>query len=141
MGMRLIVAFVLVTACEGGRSPDLAGRICDLGITPTPNEVVVSGPALECESRTCLRMPLSQELPPGSVYPGGTSGLCSAECETDDDCTGSPETPCVGGFACAVAVTVGPFCCQKLCMCRDYGVPSMPATCDPTNPANTCANL
>ena len=64
-----------------------------------------------------------------------------------DDCERVPESPCSGGFACGVAVTVGPFCCKKFCVCKDYivipadGVLAVPKACDPDNATNTCQNL
>jgi hypothetical protein len=133
-----------LVACGG----DPVGRVCDLGNQmPAATEVVVASPSLDCITRTCLRVPLGKELPPGSEYPSGNNGLCTTECETADDCERVPESPCTGGFACGVAVTVGPFCCKKFCVCRDYvvipedGVPPIPKACDPSNNDNTCANL
>lgn len=132
----------------GGCSGDPVGRICDLGTaTPQPSEVVVASPSLDCVTRTCLRVPLTNELPPGSMYPGGTSGLCTAECEADSDCDRVPESPCITGFTCGIAVTVGPFCCKKFCICKDYvvvpdsGELDTPMACDATNSDNTCCNL
>ena len=55
-----------------------------------------------------------------AMYPEGNNGLCTAECESDDDCDRVPESPCKTGFTCGVAVTVGPFCCKKFCICKDY---------------------
>ena len=87
-------------------------------------------------SRTCLRVPLGRELPQGSTYPEGNNGLCTAECESDDDCDRVPESPCITGFTCGVAVTVGPFCCRKFCICKDYvvipdsGQLATPMACD-----------
>jgi hypothetical protein len=75
------------------------------------------------------------------------NGLCTTACESEDDCERVPESPCTGGFACAVQVTVGPFCCQKFCVCKDYivlpadGVPATPAACNPDDAANLCENL
>ena len=57
-----------------------------------------------------------------------------------------PESPCASGFTCAIPVVVGPFCCRKQCICRDYleipdgGVP-VPEACNPDLPENTCVNL
>jgi len=123
------------------------GRICDLGVEdPNPNESVVASPSLDCQSRTCLKVPLGRDLPEGSRYPTGNKGLCTAECESDDDCDRVPESPCKTGFTCAVPVVVGPFCCRKLCICKDYivipdgGVP-LPEACDPSDEANSCCNL
>ena len=124
------------------------GRICDIGTaTPQASEVVVASPSLDCVSRTCLRVPLTRELPPGSAYPTGTNGLCTAECTADADCDRVPESPCITGFTCGIAVTVGPFCCRKFCICKDYivvpdkGELDTPLACDPTNSANACCNL
>jgi hypothetical protein len=123
------------------------GRICDLGIeNPDESESVVASPSLDCQSRTCLKVPLNRELPEGSRYPTGNKGLCTAECESDSDCDRVPESPCKTGFTCAIPVVVGPFCCRKMCICKDYivipdgGVPT-PAACDESNTANACCNL
>jgi hypothetical protein len=77
---------------------------------------------------------------------GKTPDLCTAECSSDDDCDKSPESPCEGGFACVVPVFVGPFCCQKQCVCRDYiqipdGGVAPNDVCDPNNSENECCNL
>lgn len=134
----------VLAACTG----EPVGRICDLGSeSPAATEVVVASPSLDCVSRTCLRVPLSRELPPGSAFPAGNNGLCTAECSSDDDCDRVPESPCITGFTCGVAVTVGPFCCRKFCICKDYvvvpesGKLSTPKACDSANNDNTCCNL
>jgi hypothetical protein len=111
------------------------GRPCfiqsgeDAGVPVT----VVSAPALECQSLTCLHVA------------GRLPDLCTASCDSDDDCDTSPESPCQTGFACMVPVVTGNFCCQKLCVCRDYlpgGMPGpAPAACDPSVAANECCNL
>jgi hypothetical protein len=146
LGHVVVLGLVLGAACTSN-SP--VGRICDLGIAlPQPSEVVVASPSLDCVSRTCLREPLSNpDLPPGSVYPSGTNGLCTAECSSSDDCERVSESPCKSGFTCGVAVPVGPFCCKKFCICKDYielppsGVPTEPVACDASNAANLCCNL
>jgi hypothetical protein len=142
--MRLVLIALALVACGG----EPVGRLCDLGGTaPQPSEVVVASPSLDCITRTCLRYPLSAELPIGATFPGGTLGLCTAECASDDDCERVPESPCVSGFTCGIATQVGPYCCRKLCICKDYvavppsGVLPMPAACDPANADNTCGNL
>jgi len=82
-------------------------------------------------------LPSAGRAPEGSRYVDGDQGLCTAACETNDDCERVPESPCRTGFTCAIPVTVGPFCCRKMCMCKDYlaipggGLPT-PATCEPT---------
>jgi hypothetical protein len=130
-------------ACGG----DPVGRICDLGTsTPGPSEVVVASPSLDCVTRTCLRQPLQRELPQGSVFPEGANGLCTTFCESDDDCERVPESPCVTGFACGIAIQVGPFCCRKVCICKDYivvpeGGLTTPEACKPEVASNMCCNL
>jgi hypothetical protein len=143
LGYVLVVGLALA-ACTSNP----VGRICDLGSeTPAPSEVVVASPSLDCVSRTCLRVPLGRELPPGSEFPAGNSGLCTAECSSDGDCDRVPESPCKTGFTCGVAVTVGPFCCKKFCICKDYivvpdsGQLAEPMACDSNTPANACCNL
>jgi hypothetical protein len=140
----LFAAMLFGAGCVG----EPVGRICDLGTqSPAATEVVVASPSLDCVSRTCLRVPLGRELPAGSTFPAGNNGLCTAECESDDDCERVPESPCITGFTCGVAVTVGPFCCRKFCICKDYvvipegGQLTTPKACDSGNADNTCCNL
>ena len=145
--IRIAVAagLVLAAACTGNP----VGRICDLGGSqaPQPGESVVASPSLDCVTRTCLRVPSTNPMPPkNSMPPTGTNGLCTAECASADECEKVPESPCVTGFTCAIPVTVGPFCCKKFCICKDYvafpptGQP-LPDACDATNPDNACCNL
>ncbi|MBL0214690.1 MAG: hypothetical protein IPQ07_12480 [Myxococcales bacterium] len=144
----VLLGTVLCGLLAGGCTDNPVGRICDLGSQmPAATEVVVASPSLDCVSRTCLRVPLSRELPPGSSFPTGNNGLCTAECSSDDDCDRVPESPCTTGFTCGVAVTVGPFCCRKFCICKDYvvvpesGKLSTPKACDSGNADNACCNL
>jgi hypothetical protein len=144
----LFCVLLLAAIGLGGCTDNPVGRICDLGVEkPAMTEVVLTSPSLDCVSRTCLRMPPPNELPEGSKYPEGNNGLCTASCEEDDDCDRVPESPCVTGFTCGVAVTVGPFCCRKVCICKDYvvipegGGLATPKACDPSNAENACCNL
>lgn len=139
-----LIAFATLTAaCE--ENP--VGRECFIGLDAgTPTQAIVASPALECQSRTCLRVPNERdvdELPEGSEY----TNLCTAECSSDQDCDRVPESPCQTGFTCAIPVVVGPFCCRKLCVCKDYlilpdgGVPVAPEACNADVAENTCCNL
>lgn len=125
------VATALGLACGG----EPVGRICFIGAdASTASENVVASPALECQSRTCLQIQ------------GEEQALCTAECSSDDDCEKVPESPCQSGFTCIVPVVVGPFCCKKMCVCKDYlvipdGGIQAPAACDPSVAANECCNL
>ena len=124
----ILVVLLSIAALSVGCTDNPVGRICDLGTaTPQANQVIVASPSLDCVSRTCLRVPPSRTLPTGSVPPGDNSGLCTAECSADADCDRVPESPCVTGFTCGVAVTAGPFCCKKFCICKDYIVLLQPA--------------
>ncbi|MBP6627946.1 MAG: hypothetical protein KBG28_04680 [Kofleriaceae bacterium] len=140
--------FVATAVALGACGGEEVGRICDLGVeAPGVNETVVASPSLDCTTRTCLKVPLTNALPAGSRYPDGNRGLCTAECESDDDCERVPESPCAGGFTCAIPTTVGPFCCRKFCICKDYvvipenGTIPEPLACDAGNPDNACCNL
>ena len=140
----LFVSMALTTGCGG----QPVGRICDLGVMPGSNESVVASPSLDCVSRTCLKVPLDPmaQLPPSNRYPTSTNGLCTDRCNSDGDCERVPESPCQSGFTCGIPVVVGPFCCEKFCICKDYivipdgGVPT-PAACDPNTATNSCCNL
>jgi hypothetical protein len=132
--------------CAAACAGEPVGRRCFIGELAidagTSGTSIVASPALECPSRTCLHTPQERDLPEASEY----SDLCTAECSSDDECEKVSESPCQLGFTCAIATTTGPFCCRKLCICKDYliipdgGVP-LPAACDPENSLNTCPNL
>lgn len=99
----LLVALVVLASCA---APDPVGRKCDLGEVPKPDVTVISSQSLDCASRLCV-----QES-------GAPDALCSAACETDEDCVGDPATPCATAFTCAVVTEVGPFAGQPMCVCR-----------------------
>jgi hypothetical protein len=123
----LAFAFAVMFAALGlgGCENKHIGRLCELGAGSvdggTGSTAIISSPALECPSRICI-------LPGAEKDPGSTGSLCTATCSSDDDCsdgetvsataTGDPH--CKTGFACMVPTTVGPFCCQKMCVCRDF---------------------
>jgi hypothetical protein len=129
--LALVTLILVVTGC----SDNPVGRICFIGNDAgTQQQNIVASPALECQSRTCLHV--AQKGP----------DLCTGECSSDGDCDKAPESPCNNGFACIVPVTVGPFCCKKMCVCRDYliipdGGIAEPAACDSNNADNECCNL
>jgi hypothetical protein len=53
--------------------------------------------------------------------------MCSKKCSSDDDCKDGgalnkvvvENTKCESGFSCSRIQTLGEFCCEKLCVCRD----------------------
>jgi hypothetical protein len=133
-----------------GCSDNPVGRKCDLGVeNPSSNEAVVGSPSLDCSSRTCLKVPVDsgKELPDGFQQLQPNVGMCTAECSADEDCDKVSESPCVTGFTCGIPLTVGPFCCKKMCICKDYvilpdsGKLPTPMACDPAIAANSCCNL
>ena len=117
------VAMVAVLAgfvCAG--CPDnKIGRKCDLdtedgGTTGTTTSATINSQAVECPSRICL-------LPANEKATATAGGLCTATCSSDDDCDGQTSAAadqCHSGFACLVATTVGDFCCERLCVCKDF---------------------
>lgn len=113
------------------------GRPCDLMADAGTQQAVYNAQALECPSRICLK-PI---LAPGASD-RGTDAYCSALCSKDSDCEGqkrsngdSNDKRCTQGYACGVAFVVGPLCCQKVCLCKDFlndkGV-TLPPPCDPS---------
>jgi hypothetical protein len=142
-----LLSIAAAGALGSGCTDNPVGRRCDLGTaTPQVSEVVLASPSLDCVSRSCLRVPLSREVPPGGTYDGNI-GLCTAECSVDSDCDRVPESPCVTGFTCGIAVTVGPFCCRNFCICKDYivipesGQLPTPKACEADDNTNACCNL
>ena len=149
----VLVVLMTIAALGAGCSNNPVGRICDLGTAqPAPTEVFLASPSPDCESGVCLRQPPDRELPPGGTPQAANSGLCTAECSSDDNCDRVQESPCVTGFACRFPVSVGPYCCRRFCICKDYILIPDPDTrqmqlaevCDPANPLssfNTCCNV
>ena len=142
-------AVVLLGACDDKH----IGRPCEIG-TPPPDAgtsggafATISSPVLACPSRICL-LP-GDENDATKLNDGA---FCTAGCSTEDDCsdaeTGSAsdntDTRCKTGFTCAVATTIGPFCCEKLCICKDFvnvpagGIP-LPDSCK--TGMSTCQNV
>jgi hypothetical protein len=120
------------------------GATCDVGSASAQGMAVFNSAASECASGLCLK--------PANVNasPVDTSAYCSATCSSDSDCSGAKRDPnnpndktCQLGYACGVSFVVGPLCCQKLCICKDFlsdkGV-MVPLACDSyvNNGATAC---
>jgi hypothetical protein len=156
--MRALLLCALVAGVVGvgffACNPNSIGRPCVNPTNAAPLGTQVSSPALECPSRLCLIQPPNASSGMSTGSDGGTEArsTCTATCATSDDCDPETTAHCPAGFACAVAVQAGPFCCRKLCICRsdlvqgvnvnpDGGVIT-PASCDKKqNPNPTCANV
>ena len=144
----VLAFFVSIAAIATGCNDNPVGRICDLGAEGTgTGQTVVASPSLDCVSRTCLHYKPDRPPPPGGNPQPINSGLCTAACNADSDCERVPESPCITGFTCAIAVTAGDFCCKKFCICKDYimlpqsGELGVPEACKPNEPLNMCCNL
>jgi hypothetical protein len=128
-------------AARADANPQL-GRVCDLGMSfpAIPTTTTIKAPALECPGGICI-------LPMAEKDPQGTGPLCSALCRSNEDCltdsSAGAASGCRTGFVCAWPTAVGPFCCQRMCVCRDFVVEpvggfSTPAAC---MAPSDCANV
>lgn len=139
--LSVLAMAVLTAAC----SDQGIGRKC---VNPSGGEVkgtLLVSPALECQTRLCFL----NQTPVRSV--------CTATCDTDDDCESSISSKLEGDglcptgkkFRCAVATVAGPFCCKKICLCQDdlqqgynadeAGNPALPSACKPGG--SSCPNI
>jgi hypothetical protein len=136
-GYFLVALGALALGFGGGCTDNHIGRPCNTNVADagaTGGQVaIITSPSLECPSRICLK-----------AAPGGTGSagdqaaegaMCTASCSTDDDCSDSdPGTLCKKGFLCTWPTTSGSFCCEKMCVCRDFvfvpqgGIPE-PTSC------------
>jgi hypothetical protein len=146
--MRALLLCALVGTVVGvgfvSCNPNSIGRPC---VNPLGSDVrgtQISSPALECPSRLCLITPPSGS----SDTDGGARATCTAECQSDGDCGEETDKFCKKKFVCAVAATAGPFCCRKVCICRDDlkagenqdpvdGGAKLPTSCDPVTYTST----
>jgi hypothetical protein len=127
-----------------GRS-DTVGQLCDLTVDAGPSQGVVNLKAGACKTGLCLKPMLNPEA--NAVDPP-TGATCTEECSTDSDCDGELRNPsnaqdrrCKGGFVCGVPFVVGPLCCKRYCLCKDFLGPSgaqMPVACQGPDALATC---
>jgi hypothetical protein len=131
-------------ACAAACSTSDVGAPCSHGQIESPTTPTVTFPALACDQLVCVYA--DDDEPPvdpceshADCNPGGGDrfrcdggeclvsstyvldrSMCSLHCEADADCAGGdPGTACESGFACARIQSVGAFCCEKLCVCKD----------------------
>jgi hypothetical protein len=125
------------------------GRRCDLQADAGAAQAVYNNQALECPTRICLK-PVDQNATVPGATKVDTGPYCSATCSQDSDCEGrkrdssdTNDKGCKSGYTCGEAFVVGPLCCDKLCLCKDFiGTTGLqtPLTCrkDPTTGKNGC---
>jgi hypothetical protein len=111
------------------------GMACHLDVDAGATQAVYNSQALECPSRICIKPAGSGNKDTDSV------AFCTIECSADSDCDGEPrdindsqnnDKRCQTGFVCGVAFEVGPLCCKKICLCKDFlpaGTLPTPKTC------------
>jgi hypothetical protein len=145
----LAIVLAVLGLVSSGCEDKHIGRVCsldtpDAGGTGTGTSATLNGQAVECPSRICL-------LPAGDLTPATTGPLCTAGCSSDDDCSdgetssSAASAQCKTGFTCMVATTVGNFCCERLCVCKDFidttrtGYNATPTVCMPGQ--STCKNV
>jgi hypothetical protein len=158
--LSLLGALALATIAFGnaGCEDKKIGLPCDVLSDAGPPQFVYNPQALECPSRICVKPAADPDAVKNLPDPV-TGPLCSASCSQDSDCSGgslrplrcenntkpcpgsgtcsdktqcTPDYSCTTGFACAIAASVGPLACQKLCLCKDFayqGVFKTPAAC------------
>jgi hypothetical protein len=141
-------AVALLGLVASGCEDKHIGRVCDLdtaeaGVPTTGNSSTIQGQAVECPSRICLL--------PAADKTTNTGPLCTATCSSDDDCSDGETTSdpsshqCKSGFVCMVATPVGAFCCERMCVCKDFVDTTRadfrsPASCA-SGPGQTCKNV
>jgi hypothetical protein len=142
---------VLFGGCSGGgggpgrpAGVHVVGQPCDITTDAGMAQAVANTNATNCPSQICLKPRVEQNV---ANY-RDTGATCTAECSRDSDCVGDlrdPSNPldkrCQSGFACGIPFEVGPLCCKKLCMCKDFLPPSgvvTPSACT-GGQAATCA--
>jgi hypothetical protein len=150
----LLCASLLALAAFGSMAceDNGIGRRCDLLADAGAAQAVYNNQALECPTRICLKPVCTGQC-------GDTGPYCSSTCSQDSDCEGRKrdntdpnDKGCKSGYTCGEAFVVGPLCCQKLCLCKDFlacdkqrdpncsSALQTPLTCkiDPTTGTNGC---
>jgi len=122
------------------------GAPCNHGASEPQNTLTVTFPALACNDLVCVyaerdeppdadcqddadcNIPGDEEQPfecdAGRCVIATThilqNSMCSKFCDSDADCSdGDPDTNCQTGFSCLPPQDLGPYCCQKMCLCND----------------------
>ena len=99
------------------------GRPCDLPVDGGPSQAAYKFPAIECPSHICIKPARAT----GAIGADDTQALCTAPCSQDSDCGGQTrdkknpsDKRCSTGFVCMAPFAQGYFCCNRLCVCKDF---------------------
>lgn len=137
-----VATFIFAAGCDELGVGERCIGASDAAVTGTQ----IESPALDCPQRLCLKVETT----------GTPRSTCTATCGSNGDCSGAtmgPDTEgmCNSKFVCAVPTVAGPFCCRKMCICRDDLTPGLnqdpidggviqPAACQ-TGSISTCPNI
>ena len=101
--------------CNAGMCLYAREEVADNGGCTVPEDCPGEYQTCDLEIGECI-------LDPGFV---SERSMCTNYCEVDDDCAAAPGSACESGFVCAVAATLGPDCCEKVCVCADDADPGL----------------
>ncbi len=114
------LAVLALAGCSQDSNVHL-GAPCALGFDAGATQATYTADVPECASGLCLKPAIENYMD------RGTGPYCTTTCSSDSDCHGERrdgndrlDHRCISGYACAVAFAVGPLCCQKLCICKDF---------------------
>jgi hypothetical protein len=120
---RLAIVVLNVLALAPACTENHVGQSCDLASGEVQDIqgriVTIAGEVAACPSGICIG--------PADAGAAGTGAVCSASCESNDDCEDGErankddpaDSRCRNGFVCMWPTTSGRFACRRLCVCRD----------------------
>lgn len=131
----------------GCKRDDKIGQLCDLTVDAGPSQAVVNLESDSCRTGLCLKPAVASGASTGDPD-SPTGATCTDECTSDSDCDGelrnpsnAEDTRCKGGFVCGVPFVVGPLCCKRYCVCRDFLGPTggqTPIACQEPDALASC---
>ena len=135
LGWSASLALAIVLGASGCEDKAI-GRTCDITFDASPLSALQAGYSVQsrdCPSGICAK----PAVQPGVSSDLNTGAYCTVRCNSDNDCNGQTrdfsnpnDTRCMKGFTCAIPFGAdksgdGKLCCAKLCLCRDFFLPSV----------------
>jgi len=123
MTSHFAIAALALLALGAACTDNHVGRKCDLDARLVQDIegriVTIAEDVAACPSAICIG--------PADSTSAGTGAVCSASCESNDDCEDSElanandpiDTRCRNGFVCMWPTTSGRQHCRRFCVCRD----------------------